>query len=312
MARVHLNGIVDDLIKLQGVNISFQASGRDLANLEKWVGRPLPVRGAFSATGKVITPGPENLRIPDLKIAAGKNDITGSLNLDLSGDKPQLRADLASPQLNLPGVLPPDLAKQKWAKGLGLMQPVKLSAKLAGLNREISLEKLDLQAGTAANSAELHLTGSVASLQAQRGIDLRFSLRGDNLEKLKHITGQPYFFAPVPGEGDYAFSGQISDSAPKIYTVKDFRFEMSGSVMTGSLDFNLAGELPVYDVNLSGPKFNMKPFPIPKEAAFAQLNQIDDLGPLKNSIKGGCRGGATVPAKPGHAGRSSAADCDRG
>jgi uncharacterized protein involved in outer membrane biogenesis len=285
VARVHLNGIVDDLIKFQGADISFQANGKNLANLEKWVGRPMPVRGAFSATGTVITPGPENLRIPDLKIAAGKNDITGSLNLDLSGDKPQLRADLTSPQLDLPGVLPPDLAQQKWAKGLGLMQPVKLSAKLAGLNREISLEKFDLQAGTAADSADLRLTGSVANLPAQRGVDLRFSLRGDNLVKLKHITGQPYFFAPVPGEGDYAFSGQISDSAPKIYTVKDFRFEMSGNVLTGSMDVNLTGDLPAYQVQLFTPKFNLKPFPIPKEAAYAQLNQIDDLGPLKIQSK---------------------------
>jgi len=281
LVKVRLNGVVEDLMQLKGVNINFQAGGRDLANLEQLTGQPLPVRGSFSAAGKLQVPVPKNLRIPNLKITAGKNAITGSLNLDLSGEKPRLGAKLASPKLNLPSVLLPDLAKQKWAQGIGLMYPVKLAAELAGFKREIALEKIDLQAGTSTNSAELRLNGSVANLLAQSGIDLNFSLRGINVEKLKDITGQPYFFAPVPGEGAYTFSGHISDPAPKVYKVKDFKLEMSGTVLAGSLDFNLTGDLPIYDVKLSSPKFNMKPFPIPKEAAFAKLNQIDDLGPLK-------------------------------
>jgi hypothetical protein len=101
------------------------------------------------------------------------------------------------------------------------------------------------------------------------------------MEKLKDITGQPYFFAPVPGEGAYELTGHISDPAPKIHKVKDLKLEMSGTVMNGSLQFDLTGDLPTYDVDLSSPKFNMKPFPIPEEAAYAKLNQIDDLGPLK-------------------------------
>jgi uncharacterized protein involved in outer membrane biogenesis len=285
LAKVRLNGIVDDLLKLQGVDINFQASGKDLANLEQLTDQPLPVRGAFSAAGKVLVPVQKNLRIPNLKVTAGKNIVTGSLNLDLRGDQPQLMAKLASPKLDLPSVLPPDLAKQKWAKGLGLMRPVKLAFKLAGFKREIALGKIDLQAGTSTESAELRLTGSVANLLAQRGVDLRFSLRGNDVEKLKDITGQPYFFAPVPGEGAFTFSGHISDPAPKVYKVKDFKLGMSGTVLTGSLNFNLTGDLPVYDVKLFSPNFNMKPFPIPKEAAFARLNQIDDLGPLKIQSK---------------------------
>ncbi len=281
LARVHLNGGIGDLMNLQNVDINFQASGRDLANLKQLTGQPLPVRGAFSAAGKVLVPVQNKIQIPNLRIRAGKNDITGSLHLDLSGDRPRLNAKLASPKLNLPSVLLPDLAKQAWAKGVGLMSPVKLSAQLAGLDRNTTLEKIDLQAGTSANSAELHLKGSVKNVLAQRGIDLGFSLRGDNLEILKHITGQPYFFSPVPTEGAYAFSGRIRDPVHRVYTVRDFKFEMSGTVLAGSLDFNLAGELPTYDVQLFTPKFNLKPFPIPKEAAYARLNQIDDLGPAK-------------------------------
>jgi uncharacterized protein involved in outer membrane biogenesis len=281
LAKVHLTGGVGDLINLQGVDINFQASGKDLANLKQLTGQPMPVRGAFRAAGKVLVHVQKKIQIPNLKIRAGKNTVTGSLNLDLSGDRPRLMANLASPKLNLPSVLLPDLAKQEWASGVGLMHPVKLSAQLAGFDRNMALEKMDLQAGTAANSAEFRLTGSIANLPAQRGIDLKFSLRGDDVEKLKDITGQAYFFTPVPGEGAYAFTGRIRDPAPEVYKVENVKFEMSGTVMTGSLDFNMTGDLPVYDVDLFSPKFNMKPFPIPNESAYAKLNQIDDLGPLK-------------------------------
>ncbi|MCP4631105.1 MAG: AsmA family protein [bacterium] len=280
LAKITLHGKVDDLMELQGVDIKFQASGKDLANLEKFTGQPFPVRGAFSAAGKVLIPVHKNLKIPDLKVKVGKNNITGSLNLDLRGEKPQLETKLSLAKLDLPSVLLLEPANEGWAKGLGLMSPVNLTVKLAGFAQELILEKIDLQAGNS-KAAELSLTGSVANLLDQRGIDLKFFLKGNDVNKLKDITGQPYFFAPVPGEGAYTLSGHISNPAAEVYKIKDFKYEMSGTVLAGDLDFNLAGQVPVYEVKLSAPKFNMKPFPIPEEAAYAKLNKIDDLGPLK-------------------------------
>jgi uncharacterized protein involved in outer membrane biogenesis len=281
LAKIHLSGSVDDLMELQGVDIDFQASGKDLANLEQVTGQPLPVRGAFSAAGEVFVPVRKNLKIPELKLTVGKNNITGSLNLDLSGEQPQLDAKLSLPKLDLPSVLLPELAKQGWAKGLGLVRPIKLDVKLEGFAPDVALKKVDLRAGTLKSSAELRLTGSVADLIAQRGIDLKFSLRGNDMNKLKDITAQPYFFAPVPGQGAYALSGHVSDMAADVYKIKDFKLSMADTKLSGQLDLNLADRMPVYEVQLAGPKFNMKPFPIPKEAVYANLNKIDDLGPLK-------------------------------
>ncbi len=163
LAEIRLKGIVADLLKLQGVELDFQASGNDLANLKQVIGQPLPVRGAFSAAGKVISSVPKNLKIPDLKITAGKNNITGSLNLDLREEQPQLEAKLSLPKLNLPSVLLPDLAGQGWAKGLGQVRPVKLATTLAGFPQKIAVKKMDLQAGTL-DSVDVRLTGSVENL----------------------------------------------------------------------------------------------------------------------------------------------------
>jgi len=280
LAKIHLNGKVDDLMELHGVDIKFQASGKDLANLKQMIGQPLPVRGAFSAAGKVLIPVHHNLKIPDLKITIGKNNISGSLNLDFRGDQPQLKAKLSLPKLDLPSVLLPELAKQGWAKGLGLVRPVKLDLTLVGFAPDMALKKVDLRAGTL-KSAELRLTGSVANLLDPSGIDLNFALRGNDWAKLEDITGQPYFFAPLPGQGKYTMSGHLSDPTAQIYKIKDFKLDAAGTKLTGRLDLNLVGKLPVFEVRLSGPKFNIKPFPIPKEAAYANLNKIDDLGPLK-------------------------------
>jgi len=280
LAKIHLNGKVDDLKELQGVNIKFQASGKNLANFGKLTGQPFPVRGAFNAAGKVLIPVHQNLNIPDLKITVGKNNISGTLNLDLRGDKPQLEAKLSLPQLDLPSVLLPELAKEGWAAGLGQIQPVRLDVALEGFAPDMTIQKIDFQAGSL-KSAELRLTGSVQNLAAQRGIDLEFSLRGNELEKIKEIIAQPFIFVPVPGQGAYAFSGKVRDSATHQFKVNDFKFALADNEVAGWLDFNLAAQPPQYEAELSAPKFNLKPFPIPKEAAYASLNTIDDLGPLK-------------------------------
>jgi uncharacterized protein involved in outer membrane biogenesis len=280
LAEIRLNGTVDDLINLQGVKINFKANGKDLANLEKLTGQPLPVRGAFKAAGKVLIPVHKKLQIPNLKVTAGNNNITGSLNLDISAVQPLLDAKLSLPKLDLPSVLLPKHAKAGWARGLSQVRPVRLDARLAGFARDLAVKKIDLQAGTL-KSAELRLNGSVENLPARRGIDLNFSLQGKEFGKLKEIIAQPYIFAPVPGQGAYAISGNVSDSKTDNYKVTGFKFKLADTELTGWLNFNLAAQPPQYEVELSAQKFNLKPFPIPKEAAYANLNKIDDLGPLK-------------------------------
>jgi uncharacterized protein involved in outer membrane biogenesis len=280
LAEIRLKGTVDDLLELQGANFKFRTKGKDLANLRQLTGQPLPVQGAFSAAGKILIPVRNHLEIPDLKIVAGKNDISGSLDLDLREGKSEVTAALSSPQLDLPSVLLPELAGKGWAKGLVQVRPVKLAVKLADFFKEAAVKEVDLQAGTP-GSAELRLNGSVGNLAALRGVDLNFSLQGKELAKLKEILAQPYLFAPLPGQGAYALSGNISDQAADVFNVSNFKFVLAENELTGRLNFNLAARPPQYEVDLSGPKFNMKPFPIPKEAAYANLNKIDDLGPLK-------------------------------
>ena len=280
IAEIRLSGTVDDLIKLQGIKIDFKAHGKDLANLEKLAGQPLPVRGAFNAAGRVHIPVHKKLQIPNLKITAGKNTITGSVKLDFSADKPLLDAKLSSPKPDLPSILLPAYARQAWARGLSQVRPVNLMVSLAGFTRDLAIKKIDLKAGTL-KSARLRLTGAVESLTARRGIGLNFSLAGNDLAKLKEITAQQYIFAPVPGQGTYAISGYISDPSTNKFKVSNFKFILADIELKGGLDFDLAAQPPRYAVDFSTQKFNLKPYPFPRDAAYAKFNKINDLGPLK-------------------------------
>jgi uncharacterized protein involved in outer membrane biogenesis len=284
LAQIRLNGKVDDLLELQGVDINFEAHGKDLANLKQLTGQLLPVRGTFSIAGNFLIPASKHLEIPVLKIAAGKNTITGSLDLDLRKAKPELTAALSSPQLDLPSVLLPELAKQGWAAGLGQIRPVKLTVQLVDFFRQMAVKKLDLQAGTL-DSAEVRLNGSVDKLKPLQGVDLNFSVQGNEQAKLKEILAQPYLFAPVPGQGSYAMSGQIRDPAANNFEVRNFKLVIAENILTGRVNVNMAARPPQYEVDVSTPKFNLKPFPVPKESVYAHLNKIDDLGPLKISSK---------------------------
>jgi uncharacterized protein involved in outer membrane biogenesis len=280
LVEIRLKGVVDDLLRLEGVALNFETHCKNLANLKQLTGRPLPLHGAFNASGKVLIPVHKNFRIPDLRVVIGKNNINGSLGLDLRGAKQQLSARLSALKLDLPSVLLPELAKQEWVKSLGSIRPVKLAVTLTGFIQEFAVKQVDLQAGTY-DSVEVRLTGSIENLPDIRGIKLNFNLRGKELAKLKQVTGQSFLFAPLPGQGAYAVSGNVSNPTANNLKVSDLKFVLADNELTGRLDLNLADQPPQYEVELSAPKFNLKPFPLPKGALYEKLNQIDDLGPLK-------------------------------
>ena len=284
LAEIHLKGTVADLKVLNGVDLDFKARGNNLANLEQLTQKPLPLRGAFSATGKVLIPVPKNLKIPKLKVSLGKTNIDGSLGLDLRGEEPRLSAKLSSPKLDLTNTLSPELAKLAWVKGLAQMHPVKLDATLAGYAENLGFEKLDLQAGTY-KSSELRLSGSVENVSAMRGVELDLSIKGQDLDTFKKMIGQAYLFAPIPASGAYAISGKINVREANIFRISDFEFSVEKSSIKGWLDLNLAGPKPQIEVQMFNPNFNPRVLPLPDAGMLANLKEISDLGPLQFTSK---------------------------
>jgi uncharacterized protein involved in outer membrane biogenesis len=305
LARIRLRGAVDDLLGLEGVNLDFGFRGEDLANLKELTGRNLPVRGAFSGSGKVIIPVRRKLKIPELKVVVGNSNITGSLGLDLRGHKPRYSAVLSSQKLRLQRVLVPEFAELGWVKALDDLGPVELAVKLAGFAEELSVEKIELRAGTK-RLAKLNLSGAINDLRAQRGIDLGFTVRGKNVANLKKFIGQP-----LPVAGEYALSGRITDSRAKIYRANNLEITLGENNLVGWLALNLAGQWPRMAAELSTQTFNLQPLSLSAATALANLRKVSDLGPLKLNIKvTKATGKLSIEQIDLHAGRDNLVEVD--
>ncbi len=275
LAVMRLNGSIKDLLKLDGVNLSFRVHGKDLANLKKLSGRPLPVRGAFSASGQVIVRVRKDFKIPKLKITVGKNHIAGSLDLDLRSQRPRLSALLSSKKFDLANLLTPEISKLNWVRALVDLKKFRLAVKLAGFAKELTVEDVDFRAGTR-KLAEVTLKGSIKDLSALRGINLNVAVQGENVANLEKSIGRP-----LPVEGAFALSGQIADPAAKVYKVSDLKLVLGENNLTGRLDLNLTGQQPQLAGELSTQKFNLQPLSISNVEILTKLKKLADLGPLK-------------------------------
>ena len=253
LARIKLTGTVQDLTSLKGVNLNFGIQVQDLTRLEELAGRPLPVRGAFKASGQALIPVHKKLVIPKLKITMGQNTIDGSLNLDLSDQKPRLKAILSSRKFALEDILSPEFAEQGWVKALTKMSPVKLDFTLAGDEKELTVEQFHLQAGND-TLAELELKGTVRNLIKRHGIQFAFAVRGRNATNLERFAGQP-----LPVQGAYAVTGQVNHPADDHFDVRRLEIVLGGNTLTGRMDVNLAPKRPQISASLSSQKLDFRP-----------------------------------------------------
>jgi uncharacterized protein involved in outer membrane biogenesis len=253
LIAVKLNGAIKNLNLLKGVNLNFAARGKDLANLEKLTGRPLPVKGAFSAFGKVIIPAERIYKLPDLKVLLGNNDIDGSLVLDLSGRKPEITAELSSKKVDLTELLTSDIEQLAAIRLLSYLEPVKIKLKLIGHTGRLAVEDLDFNGGSE-QLVKIRLTGIIKDLQSLEGMGLSFVLKGDDVANLKKVAGRP-----MPIKGPFIVSGQVANLSAKAYKFSDLKVALGENDFKGSVDLNLAGKRPQVVAVLSSQKLDLRP-----------------------------------------------------
>ncbi|MBN1841656.1 MAG: AsmA family protein [Deltaproteobacteria bacterium] len=101
LARVDLKGVVKDLLALRGMELGFAIKGKDLVNLEKITGQTLPFKGPFDFCGHAVASSVEDYKISDLKLVLEKGDLSGSMEINLTGKLPRITAALLSQRLDL-------------------------------------------------------------------------------------------------------------------------------------------------------------------------------------------------------------------
>ncbi len=111
LAQVKLTGAVKDPLARQGIDLNFVVRGKYLAKFEKLAGQPMPITGPFDISGQVSDLATNVYKVSDLKIFLGENDLGGRIEVNLTGKRPELNAEISSKKLDLRSLMKQDEEK---------------------------------------------------------------------------------------------------------------------------------------------------------------------------------------------------------
>jgi uncharacterized protein involved in outer membrane biogenesis len=153
------------------------------------------------------------------------------------------------------------------ANASGLESPVKLNLKgaYAGepLEAEGTLGPLAALTGVARPwpvnmsvktlGATLALNGTIKDVLAQRGIDLGFVVKGNDLAAMQKALGKP-----LPLKGPFDISGRLSDPAPRTYRISKLKAALGGNDLAGTVEVQTAGQRPAVTAVLTSQKLDVR------------------------------------------------------
>ncbi len=225
-AVIKFEGAVDDVLKLKGIDLKVQASGKNLAKLKLTENIHLPKTNAFDLTGH-LRGSKESLALNDLSGTLSGSD----LNLAFSGNVGDVIA-LSGMDLHLKG-------SGKDLTEIGTIIDRKLPAtdefsvqgRLAG-----SADALSLQAASGSarrGGISIVVSGGIKDLLNLSGSDLKVKGSGKNLSELGAIIDES-----LPATDEFTVEGRLTGST-KALSLQAAR----GSAKRGRLNVAVNGEI---------------------------------------------------------------------
>jgi hypothetical protein len=125
---IKLEGGIRDPLTVQGLDLGFAVNSADVAVLAAVAGQQIPLPLPLSLAGRLNDTGAKKFRIDGLNAVCGPNDAAGVIDLDLSGKKLKIKAELSSKTIDASssptGAHPPGQpASQAPAKTAGRIFP---------------------------------------------------------------------------------------------------------------------------------------------------------------------------------------------
>ncbi|HBL24640.1 MAG TPA: hypothetical protein DDZ40_11060 [Deltaproteobacteria bacterium] len=98
-----IDGSVNDPLARRGFRLYFSLKSKDPARLSRLSGlsKLPPLKSPLDISGRIIDTGKDSYSITDLKIMEGDNDLGGSVDLNLAGERPMVKATLSARKLDL-------------------------------------------------------------------------------------------------------------------------------------------------------------------------------------------------------------------
>jgi uncharacterized protein involved in outer membrane biogenesis len=221
---VKINGAIDDVLALQGIDVDTRLSGKNFATLGPVLEIQLPKTEAFDVSGQLKGSG-DSLRLDNIT-----GNLSGSsINIAINGSVGNLIA--------FSGV---DLKLKSSGKDLAVIGPLigeklpatdqfEIQGHLTGSSKALTMKN----AQAAAGRGSLHFTanGVVQDLLTLRGMDLQSRLTGKNLEEFGEIIGEK-----LPATDEFEIQGRLTGSTEALPLQKG-----QGSARRGSMRLSLTG-----------------------------------------------------------------------
>lgn len=267
-ATVKFQGGIDNPLTLEGLDLTIQALGSDLAALGKAVAVKLPETHGFAVTAHV-TGSRDDLTLQEVhgsvshqtfKLAA--DGVIGNLNV------------LKGIQLELKGS-GNNLAELSSIIGRNLPRTgrFEVSSKLTGTAETLSL--IEAQGTVSHKSMKVSVTGRIGNLIAVEDLDLNLKGSGNDLAELSAIADKT-----VPQTGPFEFSGKLTGTAEAL-TLSEARGTISHQSMkmsvTGRID-DLAA-LKGISLNVRGEGNNLG------ELRSVLTDKLPDTGPFSATAR---------------------------
>jgi AsmA family protein len=213
--------------------------------------KPVEVEGTVGPLLGLIAPG---LPWP-LKLSAKAGGAVLKLEGEVKDALQKKRSFAVSLDVQGPSI--PEAVKLAGVAGVPEVGPFSINARMVGRGSELSVEKMDIQAGTE-DLAKVVISGAIKNPAAQRGIDIDFKINGKDLANAGQLTGRP-----LPVKGPFHLSGHAADTAEKAYKITDFKAALGENDVGGELEVNLAGKRPRVNGSLASQKLDLRTF-LPK------------------------------------------------
>jgi uncharacterized protein involved in outer membrane biogenesis len=101
--------------------------------------------------------------------------------------------------------------------------------------------------------ATLTLDGTIKDVLAQRGIDLGFAVKGNDVATIEKAFGKS-----GPLKGPFDISGRLSDPAAKTYRISDLKAALGSSDLAGTVEVQAAGQRPMLRAALTSHKLDIR------------------------------------------------------
>ena len=139
--------------------------------------------------------------------------------------------------------------------------PLNVSGKvgsLAGITDPNVPFPVDLKAQVA--QTEITIAGKIQDPVAARGIDVKFSAKGDDLSKIEIITREP-----LPVKGPFQISSHLIAAKPEKIQASDITIQLEDSKLNGSVTFDRSGKKPRISGDIFSEILDLRPMLINTE-----------------------------------------------